>query len=76
LFSEDSLLLNHGLPRLLDGIRQGTILGWVYNRSDPDSSLVVQIVINGTVAGFSLADQYREDLRPPELETATMLFSF
>ena len=46
----------------LDTIRLGTIFGWAHNRSDPNSSVVVQVVINGTVAGFSLANQYRPDL--------------
>jgi Protein of unknown function (DUF616) len=46
----------------LDSIRLGTIFGWAHNRSDPNSSVVVQVVINGDVAGFSLANQYRQDL--------------
>src|SRR5215469_8701814 len=60
----------------LDGISERVIWGWVYNRSDPDSSLVVQVVINGAIAGFSLADQYRNDLASSGIGNGHHAFQF
>lgn len=45
-----------------DEVRQRTLLGWVYDSSDPDTPVVLQFVINGKAEGFCLADQYRADL--------------
>jgi hypothetical protein len=60
----------------LDGISERVIWGWVYNQSDPDSSLVVQVVINGAVMGFSLADQYRNDLASSGIGNGRHAFEF
>ena len=47
-----------------DGIIDGHAHGWAYQPSHSSNRLTVQIVCNGEVVGYGIADQYREDLGP------------
>ena len=57
-----------------DGIIDGHAHGWAYQPSHSSNRLTVQIVCNGEVVGYGIADQYREDLGPAGIGDGRHLF--
>lgn len=45
-----------------DGIIDGHAHGWAYVPQSPDNRITVEILCEGEVVGFGIADQYRSDL--------------
>jgi tetratricopeptide (TPR) repeat protein len=57
-----------------EGIVDDHAHGWAYQPSHSSNRLTVQIVCNGEVVGYGIADQYREDLSPAGIGDGRHLF--
>ncbi len=47
----------------LDGASRELVNGWAWVPSDPDRALTIEVAIDGTVAGRTVADRRRDDVR-------------
>lgn len=57
-----------------DGVENGLAVGWAFNPAKPEQRLQVEILCDGEVVAFGIADRFREDLVPAGLGDGKHLF--